>query len=182
MARIVGYIATSLDGFIADPNESLDWLMQRRDVDLGEHDYKLFIKRIRTVVMGRATYEWVANEGSPWAYGDQRVIVVTSRPIPDPKGPLETRSDVDALVAELRALDDGDVWMIGGGKLQMAFMERGALDEIEIYVTSEIIGGGYPLFPPTGFRASPVLLSATSLGGGMARLHYSFEPKPGPAS
>ena len=174
MARIVGYIAASLDGFIATGDESLEWLFKRGDVDLGEHDYRLFIKRIRTVVMGRATYDWIARYPGPWEYADQRVIVVTSRPIPDPKGSLETRSDVDALIAELRALDDGDVWMLGGGELQMAFMERGALDEIEIYFVSEIIGGGVPLFPPTGFKASPTLLSAISLGGGMARLHYRF--------
>lgn len=175
MARILGYVATSLDGFIATTDESLEWLFTRGDMELGEHDYTLFIKRIRTVVMGRTTYDWLADETSPWAYGDQRVIVVTSNPIPDPKGPLETRSDVDALIAELRALDDGDVWMLGGGKLQMAFMERGALDEIEIYIISSIIGGGHPLFPPVGFKASPTLLSAQSLGGGGARLHYKFD-------
>jgi dihydrofolate reductase len=175
MARILGYIATSLDGFIAGPDESLGWLFTRGDAELGEYDYRLFIKRIRTVVMGRTTYDWIARYPGDWEYADQRVIVVTSRPIDDPKGPLETRSDVDALITELRALDDGDVWMLGGGKLQMAFMERGALDEIEIYVVSSIVGGGYPLFPATGFTASPTLLSAQSLGGGMARLHYRFD-------
>ena len=41
--------------------------------------------------------------------------------------------------------------MLGGGKLQMAFIERGALDELEVYVISQLLGGGYPLFPPTGF-------------------------------
>lgn len=174
MARIVGYIATSLDGYIATSDENLDWLFKRSDVDLGEYDYRIFTKHIRTVVMGRSTYDWIARYPGPWEYTGQRVIVVTSQPIPDPKGPLETRSDVDALVAELRALDDGDVWMLGGGKLQMAFMERDALDEIEIYIVSEIIGGGIPLFPPTGFRASPTLLSAVSLGEGMVRLHYRF--------
>lgn len=175
MAKILGYVATSLDGFIATTDQSLEWLFNRGDMELGEHDYSLFIKRIRTVVMGRTTYDWLVQDPSPWAYGDQRVIVVTSSPIPDPKGPLETRSDVDALIAELRALDDGDVWMLGGGRLQMAFMERGALDELEIYVISSIIGGGHPLFPATGFKASPVLLSAQSLGGGCARLHYRFD-------
>lgn len=174
MARILGYVATSLDGFIATDDESLEWLFTRGDMELGEHDYQLFLKRIRTVVMGRTTYEWIANEPSPWAYADQRVIVVTSTPILNPKGKLETRSDIDSLIAELRELDDGDVWMLGGGKLQMAFMERGALDEIEIYVISSLIGGGYPLFPATGFKASPTLLSAKSLGGGGARLHYTF--------
>jgi dihydrofolate reductase len=41
----------------------------------------VFLKRIRTVVMGRGTYDFIAGEPSPWAYGDQRVLVVSSRPI-----------------------------------------------------------------------------------------------------
>ena len=175
MARIVGYIATSLDGFIATADENLDWLTQQPDLNLGEHDYRNFIGRIRTVVMGRATYDWIARYPGAWEYDGKRVIVVTSRPIDNPKGPLETRTDIDGLIAELRALEDGDVWMLGGGKLQMAFMERGALDEIEIYVISEIIGGGLPLFPPTGLRASPKLISAQSFGTAAARLHYRFD-------
>lgn len=175
MARIVGYIASSLDGFIAAPDESLKWLTERGDMTLGEFDYSLFIRRIRTVVMGRGTYDWLLRENIPWPYAEQRCIVVTSRPLPDPVGTLETRTDVDALIAELRALDDGDVWMLGGGKLQMAFIERGALDEIEIYVISHLLGGGYPLFPPTGFTRNLKLLAANVLGTGCVRLHYSFE-------
>lgn len=174
MARILGYIAASLDGLIATEDDNLDWLFKYDDMNLGEHDYRIFLKRIRTVVMGRGTYDFIAREPSPWAYGDQRVIVVTSRPIDNPKGPLETHSDVDALIAALRALDDGDVWMLGGGQLQMAFLERGALDEIEIYVIPEILGGGRPLFPPTGFRASPTLVSARAIDKGCVRLHYRF--------
>ena len=175
MARIVGYIATSLDGFIATPDENLDWLTGQPDLNLGEHDYRNFIKTISTVVMGRATYDWIAKYPGEWEYAGKRVIVVTSRPIDTTKGPLETRSDIASLIAELRALDDGDIWMLGGGKLQMAFMERGALDAIEIYVISEIIGSGIPLFPPTGLRASPRLVSAQSFGTACARLHYRFD-------
>lgn len=175
MARIVGYIATSLDGFIATADENLDWLTNQPDLNLGEHDYKDFIKTISTVVMGRATYDWIARYPGAWEYDGKRVIVVTSRPIDQPKGPLETRSDVPALIAELRGLTDGNVWMLGGGKLQMTFMEQGALDEIEIYIMSEIIGGGIPLFPPTGLRKTPKLISAKSLGPECARLHYRFD-------
>jgi dihydrofolate reductase len=176
MARVVGYIASSLDGFIADENEGLEWLYAA-EAELGEHHYDKFIKGIRTIVMGRSTYDWLVRSGMAWAYGEQRVLVVTSRPIEQPIGALETRSDIDELIAELRGLTDGDVWMLGGGKLQMAFIERGALDEIEIYVASAIIGGGYPLFPATGHRETLRLLSAKSLGPGMARLHYAFERK-----
>ncbi len=175
MARILGYIASSLDGFVAAVNDNLDWLAAYDGMDLGEHDYRHFLGRIRTVVMGRGTYDFLVASGAPWAYGAQRVFVVTSRPIDHPLGPLETRRDVDALISELRALTDGDVWMLGGGMLQMAFMERGALDEIEVYVMPEIIGGGRPLFPPTGLRSSPRLLSAKALDRGCVRLHYSFD-------
>ncbi|WP_271898939.1 ATP-binding cassette domain-containing protein [Candidatus Phyllobacterium onerii] len=84
MAKILGYIATSLDGFIATDEDSLDWLFMYNDLELGEYDYRQFIKRIRTVVMGRGTYDFLEKDGSPWAYGEQRVLVVTSRPIAAP--------------------------------------------------------------------------------------------------
>ena len=174
MARILGYIAASLDGFIATKEESLDWLFKYNSMDLGEHDYRTFLKRIKTIVMGRGTYDFIARDTSPWDYGAQRVVVVTSRPIDNPKGPLETCSDIGTLIAQLRTRDDGDVWMLGGGQLQMAFLEREAIDEIEIYIMPEIIGGGRPLFPPTGFRSSPRLIDAKVLDRGCVRLHYAF--------
>lgn len=177
MARILGYIATSLDGYIATMDDGLDWLFAYDGLDLGKHDYRTFLERIRTVVMGRNTYDFLEKEDAPWAYGDQRVIVVTSRPISSPKGKLDVRADIDELVEELRALTDGDVWILGGGKLQMAFIERGALDEIEIYVMPELIGGGRPLFPATGVRARPRLRSAETLDRGCVRLHYAFDRK-----
>ena len=174
MARIVGYIATSLDGFIATADGNLDWLTSQK-FEAGEFTYEKFIAGIRTVVMGRDTYDWVAKNLSEWPYSAQRAIVVTSRPLPDPVGEIEVwNGGVDPLIARLRDLTDGDVWMLGGGRLQMAFMERGAVDEIEIYVIPEIIGGGIPLFPPTGLRASPKLVSVNLLPPGVVRLQYSF--------
>lgn len=174
MARIVGYIASSLDGFIATPEGTLEWLT-KYDMDLGEHSYPNFIKGIRTVVMGRDTYAYLERPEIDWLYPDKRTIVVTSRPLPNPKGELEIWSrGVDSLIEKLRALSDGDVWMIGGGKLQMAFIERGALDELEIFVVPEIIGGGVPLFPPTGFKTSPRLIASEVYAPGCVRLHYSF--------
>jgi dihydrofolate reductase len=173
MARIVGYIATSLDGFIVDADGSLQWLYEAA-VELGEHHYEIFINRIATLVMGRATYDWLLKEGVPAPYPNQRTIVVTSRPLDAPPEIEIWSKGIDPLIAELRALDNGDVWMLGGGQLQMAFIERGALDEIEIYLMPRIIGGGAPLFPATGFTASPKLLSAKELKGGGVRLHYAF--------
>lgn len=175
MARILGYIATSLDGYIATEDDRLDWLFAHEGLDLGKHDYRIFLQRIRTVVMGRGTYDFLESDAAPWAYGNQRVLVVTSRPIATPKGPLGIRPHVDKLIKELRTLTDGDVWLLGGGKLQMAFIEQGALDEIEIYVMPDLIGGGRPLFPATGVRARLRLLSAEALDRGCVRLHYALD-------
>lgn len=178
MARILGYIASSLDGMIADADGNLEWLFKYDSMAGSEHDYRTFIERIKTVVMGRGTYDYIANESSAWAYHDKRVYVVTSSPINSPKGPLEVRSDVDALISELRALRDGDIWMLGGGQLQMAFLERGALDEIEIYIIPELLGGGRPLFPSTGYQSLPELLGVQALDRGCVRLHYRItEPQ-----
>lgn len=175
MARIVGYIATSLDGYIAEEDHKLDWLSDYDGMEFGEHAYSVFIKDIRTIVMGRRTYDFLAKDETSWPYGAQRVFVVTSQPIDEPKGQVEIRHDIDRLVRDLRKLDDGPVWMLGGGLLQMAFMERGALDEIEIFVFPEILGGGIPLFPATGFRRRVRLLSSKALDRGCIRLHYGFD-------
>jgi dihydrofolate reductase len=176
MAKIVGYIATSLDGYIAAPGDKLEWLFKYNDMDAGEFSYANFIKPITTVVMGRATYDFLENDPMAWPYQGLRSIVVTSRPIPNPKGEIEIwSSGIEPLIADLRAQSDGNVWMIGGGKLQMAFLERGALDEIEIYIIPEIIGDGIPLFPTTNFSTSPRLISATTIPPGVVRLHYSFD-------
>jgi dihydrofolate reductase len=179
MARIVGSIASSLDGFIAGEGDDLAWLTPKYDELLGDENrrrYAEFIATIRTTVMGRATYEWVAAHGAPSPYPDKRTIVVTSSPLREAPAEIEAwTKGVDALVTHLRGLDDGDVWMVGGGRLQMAFLERGALDEIEIYVMPEIIGGGAPLFPATGLQRTPRLISAQALAAGCVRLHYAFD-------
>lgn len=179
MARIVGYIATSLDGFIADKDGSLEWLTPKYDELLGEDNrrrYADFIKRIGTTVMGRATYDWLVAHSMPSPYPDKRTIVVTSTALAGAPAEIETwLQGIDPLVARLRALDDGDVWMVGGGRLQMAFLERGALDEIEIYITPELIGGGAPLFPASGLTRGARLISAQPLAAGCVRLHYAFD-------
>lgn len=175
MARILGYIASSLDGFIATPDEKLDWLTQYDGVDFGEASYETFIASVRTLIMGRRTYEWVLQNAEKWPYGDRHTLVVTSHPLTEERENIEAwTKGIDALVEHARSLDDGDVWMVGGGSLQMAFLERGALDELALTVVPQLIGGGFQLFPPTGFAASPTLVSAKALDRGVVHLHYRF--------
>jgi dihydrofolate reductase len=175
MATIRGYMGASLDGYIAGDGGNLDWLTKYDNADFGAHDYAAFIAAIGTVVMGRATYDWLIAAGTPWPYARQRTIIVTSRPIDDPPVALSIWSKgVPALVRHLRALDDGDVWIAGGGKLQQAVIAEGGLDRLELFIVPEIIGGGIALFPPNGHARSVRLKEANTLGSGIVRLDYDF--------
>lgn len=175
MATIRGYMGVSADFYIASRDGTLDWLRKYDTIDYGEHTYDSFYKDIRTVVMGRGTYEAIVGFNEGWHYGGRRAIVVTSGEIPDPIGDISLWHDgVDALVAHLRALDNGDVWIIGGGQLQQAFIERGALDRLELFIVPEIVGAGIPLFPPNGFARSVTLEAAEPLAAGVVRLVYDF--------
>ena len=81
-------------------------------------------------------------------------------------------------MSHLRALDDGDVWMVGGGKLQQAFIERGALNDLLIVIVPEIIGEGIPLFPANGFARTVTLVTAETLAAGCVCLFYDFSSTP----
>jgi len=176
MARIRGYMGISVDSCLASADGSIDWLRRYDSVDLGVHGYDRFIADIRTVVMGRGTYESLVAMGEGWPYARQRAIIVTSRPIEDPIGTLEVWSrGIDALVAELRELDDGDVWIVGGGQLQQAMILRGALDQLELFIVPELVGGGIQVFPPNGFARSVRLADTAPLAAGMVWLDYRFD-------
>lgn len=176
MATIRGYIGASLDGYIASPDGTLGWLRQYETVDMGDFAYDRFITGIRTIVMGRGTYDEIARFHAGWPYHGKRAIVVTSRPIAEPVGPIEIwDKGVGPLVAHLRALEDGDVWMMGGGQLQQAFIGQRGLDRLEHFMVPEIVGHGIPLFPPNGIAPRVRMLSVDPLPAGCVRLHYAFD-------
>ena len=175
MARIRGYIGASLDGYIAGPGGSLDWLTRYDGIDAGRYSYDRFIAGIRTVVMGRATYDAIAGMEVDWPYARQRGIIVTTRPLDTPPVPLQVwTAGIDALATHLRGLDDGDVWIVGGGQLQQALIERRALDSLILFLVPEILGGGTPLFPPNGFARSVRLAASGTPGGQCVCLEYDF--------
>lgn len=181
MARTVYYAAMSLDGFIAEPEEKLTWLMGFEGQDFeGEgvrpmkKDYPTFIEGIGSLSMGSKTYEFVLDHGD-WLYGDTPAWVFTTRDLPRAEGSNITfaSGDVADLHAEmLEAAGGKDHWMIGGGDLASQFLEAGLLDLLELTVVPVILGDGLPLF------ARPVppmrLLEAYPFDTGMVRLSYEL--------
>lgn len=175
------YAASSLDGFIAAPEHSLDWLLQFGDVE--GTSYPEFIREVGALVMGSNTYEWILRyesrpdspSATPWPY-EQPAWVFSSRSLPAVPG-ADIRfvsGDVRPVHREMVAAAEGkNIWIVGGGELAGQFYDHGLLDELIIQVTSVTLGSGAPLLPR--MIASPPLrlLSATTYGEAFAELRYA---------
>jgi dihydrofolate reductase len=151
------YTATSLDGFIADENHSLDWLFTRNQDRSGPLNYAEFIAEVGALAMGSTTYEWIIEhefadkepsewkwpyEIPGWVFTHRQLQVV-------PGAPTEfTSADVASVHAEMVAAAGGkNVWIVGGGDLVGQFADMGLLDEVIVYIAPVTLGGGAPLLP-----------------------------------
>lgn len=146
----VYYTASSLDGYIVDADDSLDWLISR-DIDPdGPFHYDAFVDQVGALVMGAATYEWIVkNQPGEWMYA-QPTWVVTHRPDIVAAGhPVQTfAGDVTELHPELVAAAGGkDVWVVGGGELAAQFVAAGLVDEMIVSYAPCTLGAGSPVLP-----------------------------------
>lgn len=174
------YTASSVDGFIADRDNSLDWLFQFGEPEEG--DYSEFIRDVGALAMGSTTYEWIldhqiqpdSDEPKPWPYS-QPTWVFTSRSLLG-VGDADirfVRGDVRPVHEEMVAEAGGkNVWLVGGGELVGRFHDRGLLDEIIIFIASVTLGGGAPLLPRAITNPPLRLVSLTRMGEAFARLQY----------
>jgi dihydrofolate reductase len=143
------YTATSLDGFIADPWNSLDWLFSRAREEDGPLSYDDFVAEVGALAMGSTTYQWILDHGSAWPY-DVPCWVFTHRRLPlVPDAQIElTSGDVAAVHAQMVAAAGGrNVWIVGGGDLAGQFADAGLLDEVLVTIAPVTLGGGAPLLP-----------------------------------
>jgi dihydrofolate reductase len=147
--KTVYYTASSLDGFIADPENSLSWLLTR-DVDSsGPMGYDAFIASVGALAMGATTYEWILDhEDGRWPYAVP-CWVFTHRNLPAGEADIRfTSADVATVHAEMaEAAGDGVVWLVGGGDLVGQFADAGLLDEVWVQYAPVTLGGGSPLLP-----------------------------------
>lgn len=156
MTRTMYYTATTLDGFIADPSDSLDWLLRQPQDDRVPNHYEEFFADVGALVMGSTTYEWVLrHESGAWPYR-LPTWVMTSRelPLPANSGPEDSlgirfaQGPVTDRHAEQCAAADGkDLWVVGGGDLAGQFAEAGLLDEVITSIAPVTLGAGRPLLP-----------------------------------
>jgi len=148
--RIIYYLASSADGFIARANGSVDWLENRPATDYG---FANFLRSVDTVVWGRRTFDESRRRGGIEPFGPNKRHVVLShfrRPAWAPAGVEFTSSPVEALARRLRRGKGKGIWLMGGAKLAAAFLDAGQVDEVIVHVIPLLLGSGIPWFEPAG--------------------------------
>jgi dihydrofolate reductase len=175
--RIIVYIATSADGYIARPDGDVEWLNRRpHTVDYG---MRQFYPTIDTILWGRKTYDWLVNyykkRGKTKGLFDPKLAnYVFSRNPPKRAAPGATfvSEPVKAFAQRLRATPGKHIWMMGGGGLIASFLDAGEIDEFDIHVIPVLIGEGIPLVAPRHRDVALRLRSSRKYPDGVVRLRY----------
>jgi len=165
--RVRLFIATSLDGFIAGPGESLDWLFTDQD-----YGYDAFIAGIDTLAMGRRTFETVLGAGE-WPYEGLQTYVFSRRQAPplDPRVQFTSATPAEWVGERIRETGR-DLWLVGGGELVRGFLDANLVDEITIALHPVILGGGTPLIPEGTHRRALRLVTQRRFDSGLILSTY----------
>lgn len=181
------YTASSLDGFLATEEDSLEWLFPLGNVK--ESSYPAFIADVGALAMDANTYAWMlrhseklaAETGAPWPY-TQPAWVFTHRSLPTALEGADicfTHGDVRAVHAQMRAASGPqNLWIVGGGDLAGQFYDAGPLDEIIVQLGAATLGKGKPLFPRRVLSPILYLTSMQPRGTDMVKLRYAVQKHP----
>lgn len=180
MPRTVYYTATTLDGFLADQSDSLDWLFPVPQTTDG---FPAFLETVGAIVQGSTTYEWVVRhedlvahpEKWPAFYGARPNWVFTTRDLP--VIPSAAVRFVSGPVNEhweriVASAGDRDVWIVGGGDLAGQFADAGLLDEIRVSIAPVTLGSGRPLLPRR-LESDRLQLESVAQNGQFAELVFT---------
>jgi dihydrofolate reductase len=175
------YLAQTLDGFIAESDGGLDWLLHYEGgsgldpSEVTDRAYDAFYAGVGALAMGSATYEWIlAHEQGRWPYEGMPTWVFTSRELPGPaQGDIHWASGpVRPVHDEMRAAaGERNVWMVGGGNLASQFAAEGLLDELIVTLVPVVLGEGIPTFARR-LEGRLTLTGVRPFASGMVELRY----------
>lgn len=177
--HVIYMFAMSLDGFIARPDGSFDWLDDfPADAD---YDFEGFLSSLSGIVMGRASYE-AARRGGGWDYGRWPCTVATRRPVENlPERVVAVDGNPQKMLDDLRDRGaDGRIWLFGGGQLASQFLQAGLLDTIELATVPVILGKGIPAFGLADADRWLDLEFSNALANGAVHTRYSVRDRRSP--
>jgi dihydrofolate reductase len=175
MRNVILYIATSLDGFIAKKDGGLDWLETFPHPKKEDYGYVKLLNRIDTTLMGKNTFDFVAQYEGPFPYPNSTNYVFSNSDI-ESDLPIQIISgDAVAFLKDLKQLPGKDIWLIGGGRLNASFANAGLIDEIIITQIPVYLGEGIPVFQPLTSTLNLTLIQSKTYDNGVQLLTLQTE-------
>lgn len=173
MRKLIIYIATSLDGYIAKPNDDLSFLklVEKEGEDYG---YAEFTTTIDTIILGRKTYDWVLKEigSSHYDNGDRDVYVITKTEKPSVGKTTFYTGDLSELVQQLKSQNGKNIYCDGGAEIINELLKKDLIDEMIISVIPVLLGNGTRLFKDERPEQQLELLSAKTFETGLIQMHF----------
>lgn len=168
---VVFYIATSLDGYIATPEGSVEWLSPF-EVEGEDYGYGDFFDSIDGLVMGRTTYDQVLGFGD-WVYGEKPCWVCTGRSLQPPQPNIIPTAQTPAEVVQTAHSQEVQrLWLVGGAKLADSFRQAGLISEYILSWMPVLLGDGIPLFGAGGPMEALQLVQSQVYDNGVIQTHY----------
>lgn len=168
---VILFIAMSLDGYIAGPDDNLDFLeiVEEQGQDYG---YRNFMNGIDTVIMGRRTYEKVISMGVAFPHSDLATYVITHKSRPDSGNVKFYTGNLKELLQKLKSQKGKDIFVDGGAILVNDLLKENLIDNFYISIIPVLLGGGIRLFHDGRSPMSLKLAGCTSYSKGLVQLHY----------
>jgi dihydrofolate reductase len=167
MRKVVLFIASSLDGYIARPSGDIDWLFTDQD-----YGYSEFFASVDTVLLGRKTYEQVLTFGE-YPYEGVKSYVFTKNPLFQAENNVElVTEDIKKFIDNLRQADGKNIWLVGGSQLTYDFMNHNLVDELILSIHPIVLGEGIPLFANQTNSHSLRLTNCQTYSSSLVQLSY----------
>ena len=173
MAKVILYIAQSLDGFIADKDGGVGWL-DNFHVEGEDYGYNEFLDTVGVIIMGANTYRQVLTFGE-WPYKDKKTVVVSrnTHPVPANAGVEFYSGSLKPLIEKLKTKAKKNIWLVGGSQLVTGFLNEGLIDEIHLFIMPVLLKKGIPLFVNLSGITHLKLTSVKSYSTGVVRINYT---------
>ncbi|GAB2796017.1 dihydrofolate reductase family protein [Rhabdobacter roseus] len=169
--QVILYIAMSLDGYIAKPNDDLSFLsiVEKEGEDYGYAD---FVSTIDTVILGRKTYDWVMKQVCEFPHADKNAYIITRTARPTIGKTVFYTGDLTELVRQLKSENGKNIFCDGGAEIVNELLKNNLLDELMISVIPVLIGNGTRLFKDDRPEQKIKLINVKTFDTGLTQLHY----------
>ena len=172
--KVILYIAMSLDGYIATPDNGLEFLSLVEE-EGQDYSYQDFVNTVDTVIVGRKSYEKVLSMGLDYPHVNKDLYIITRTPRPAVGSTKFYTGNLKELIQNLKSTKGKNIYVDGGAEVANELLNDNLIDEFYISIIPALLGDGISLFKSHRPDLKLKLISSKSFNKGLVQLHYIKE-------